>query len=317
MNFSSNFSNNTNPFLEDAHIFVGTGVAHLILVIIPTLILGSILLSVLLSNKKLRDPPSILFMCTTVLCMVGPVTYGLLMDISLITDLPVIGTCGTDTQQVFWIFFGLFTLQLIVSTAYLSVMQYISIRWGPKKLSTIKTVIIFFILFAYSSIGGIVNLVYNTALDSALTVRGSMCTFSFEAIFIPLVTVGTLGLLMFVVPSVTLITVFSVLSFRYVKRHTIDNGDVVRNVFIIMITISSVVLRFLPILNIFLFFIDNPTTIDWILTYSIELNYPFFLILTIFVHKSARKELFKRLKCSSLKSLIGKPSNQVAPSANN
>ena len=138
MNSSSNlseFTNTTNPFLEDAHMFVGTGVAHLILVIIPTLILGPILLSVLLSEKKLRDPPSILFMCTTVLCMVGPVTYGLLMDISLITGLPIYGNCITDdTPSIYWTFYALYTYQLSDSTAYLSVTQYITIRWSPNKL---------------------------------------------------------------------------------------------------------------------------------------------------------------------------------------
>ena len=314
MNFS-NFTNTTNPFLNDAHIFAGSGVAHLIMVIIPTLILGPILFSLLLSDKKLRDPPSILFMCTTVLCIVGPVTYGLLMDVSLITGLPIIGRCGTETQDTFWIFLGLFSLQLLVSTAYLSVAQYITIRWGPKKLSTIKTVIIFFILLAYSFVGGLLNLAYNSAQASAVIVRGSLCTFSFEAELVPRTVAGTLGLLMYIVPAVTIVTVFSALSFRYVKRHTIDNGEVVRDVLIIMITIttSSIVLRFLPIVNLFLFLVDNPTTIDWILVYSIELNYPFFLILTIFVHKSVRKQLFKRLQCSSLKSLVGKPSNQIAP----
>ena len=122
MNSLSNISeftmlNTTNPFLEDAPIYVATGVAHIILVVIPTLILGSILLSLLLSNKKLRDPPSILFMCTTVLCMVGPVTYGLLMDISLITGFPLFGNCKAGTTPAFWSLFAMFTLQLIVSTA--------------------------------------------------------------------------------------------------------------------------------------------------------------------------------------------------------
>ena len=150
MNSSSNISeltNTTNPFLKDAHIFVGSGVAHMMFVIIPTLIFGPILLSLLLSNKKLRDPSSILFKCTTMLCMVGPLPYGLLMDISLITGLPIFGSCSTDTPPAFWIFLTLFHLQLIVSTAYLSVTQYITIRWGPTKLSTAKTVVIFCIFF--------------------------------------------------------------------------------------------------------------------------------------------------------------------------
>ena len=260
----------------------------MIFVIIPTLILGPILLSLLLLNKKLRDPPSIVFMCTTVLCMVGPLTYGLLMDISLITGLPVFGSCNSDTPRAFWIFITLFHLQLIVSTAYLSVTQYITIRWGPSKLSTAKTVVIFCILFVYGSLGGLVNLLYNSPenIKHAITVRGSLCTYPFESVLIPLAVVFIQSVLMYIVPTAILVTVFSVLSFRYVKQHIINNGDVVRNVFKIMITItvSSVVFRLLPVINVLWFLIGTPTNMDFAVNYSIELNYPLFLIVTIFVH---------------------------------
>ena len=291
----------------------------MLFVIIPTLILGPILLSLLLSNKKLRDPPSILFMCTTVLCMVGPLTYGLLMDISLITGLPVFGSCNSDTPQAFWIFITLFHLQLIVSTAYLSVTQYITIRWGPSKLSTAKTVVIFCILFVYSSPGGLVTLLYNSPenIKHAITVRGSLCTYPFKSVLIPLAVVFIQSVLMYVVPTAILVTVFSVLSFRYVKRYILENGDVVRNVFKIMIiiTVSSIVFRFLPLINALLFLIGNPTNIDFVVYYSIELNYPLFLIVTIFVHKSVRRALLKHLKCSSVKGIFGIPSNQVISSS--
>ena len=232
MNSSSNisavFTNTNNPNA----IVVGAGVAHIILVVIPTLILGSILLSLLLSNKKLRDPPSILFMCTTVLCMVGTVTYGLLMDISLITGFPLFGSCNTDSPTAFWALLTTFHLQLLVSTAYVSVMQYITIKWGPKKLSTAKTVVIFFLLFAFSTLGGFLNFLYNSPenINNAITTRGSLCIYPFGGVLIPLAVTFILGLLIYLVPSVTIVIVFSVLSFRHVKRHIIDNGDVVRNV---------------------------------------------------------------------------------------
>ena len=291
----------------------------MLFVIIPTLILGPILFSLLLSNKKLRDPPSILFMCTTVLCMVGPLTYGLLMDISLFTGLPIVGSCGTETPPLVWVFFTLFHLQLLVSTAYLSLTQYITIRWGPSKLSTAKTVVIFCILFVYSSLGSLVNLLYNSPenIKHAITVRGSLCFFPIETVLIPLVVLVIQSVLMYVLPTVILVTVFSVLSFRYVKRYILENGDVVRNVFKIMITItvSSVVFRFLPVINALLFIIGSPTNIDFVVNYSIELNYPLFLILTIFVHKSVRRALLKHLKCSSVKGIFGIPSNQVTSSS--
>lgn len=91
---------------------------------------------------------------------------------------------------------------------------------------------------------------------------------------------------MYVIPSITVVIVFSVLSFCHIKRHIIDNGDVVRNVVIIMITICvfSVVLRFLPVFKQLLMFfsIDVPNGFNFVLNYSIELNYPLFYDLNHF-----------------------------------
>ena len=58
-------------FTEFANVYIACGVVHLLLVVIPALVLGPLILSVLVSNKKLRDPTSVLFMCITVVCTLG------------------------------------------------------------------------------------------------------------------------------------------------------------------------------------------------------------------------------------------------------
>ena len=311
MNSSSNgseFGNATNPFLEDAPSFIASGVAHFILVVIPALVLGPILLSLLFSNKKLRDPPSILFICTTLLCIVGSVTYGLLMDLSLITDLPFLGVCNTYSQEAYWQLSIIFHGQLFVSTAYLTIVQYITIRWGPNKLSTTKTVVIFFVLCFFTIFFANLNLVFLLTVGTVVPVRGSLC--SYPPNLIPFL-VGAFLSLSFFIPSVTIVIVFSVLSFRYVKKHTINNVDVVKSVLkiTIIVTVSAVVFRILPTLSTFT---GLPYSFNFLLSFSIELNFPLFLFLTIFVHKSIRQALLKHLKCSNIKRLFGKPSNQVS-----
>ncbi len=47
-----------------------------------------VLLAIILSDKKLRDPASILLICITVQCIFGPLAYGLLTDIGLIANVP-------------------------------------------------------------------------------------------------------------------------------------------------------------------------------------------------------------------------------------
>ena len=55
-------------FSEFAHVLIAIGVAHLLLVVIPSLILGPLILGVFISSKKQGDSVSILFMCITVVC---------------------------------------------------------------------------------------------------------------------------------------------------------------------------------------------------------------------------------------------------------
>ena len=105
--------------------------AHILLVVVPSLPLGVTVLLVLKAVE--RDQVTTLFACTTVVCMVGPLTHGLLMDISLITDKPVIGPrigqCGTLSSNVFWLFYGGIHLCLVMCATLISVTQYITIRF--------------------------------------------------------------------------------------------------------------------------------------------------------------------------------------------
>ena len=113
--------------LEFARSFTAIGVAHLLLVVIPSLILGPLILGMFISNKKLRDPVSILFMCITVVCILGPLTYGLLQDLSLITDFPLLGSCEIFRGRLFWFSLGFFQILLTVSNTILVVVQYITV----------------------------------------------------------------------------------------------------------------------------------------------------------------------------------------------
>ncbi len=67
---------------------IACGVAHLLLVVIPAAIMGFFALAIILSDKKLRDPASILLVCITIQCILGPLAYGLLTDLGLITNVP-------------------------------------------------------------------------------------------------------------------------------------------------------------------------------------------------------------------------------------
>ncbi len=322
MNSSFNRSNCCNVTESDdteAAAYTATGVAHLILVVIPSLVLGTLILLPLLSNRKLRDPLSILFICITILCMVAPSTYGVLMDLSLITDKPLLGKCGTHTGEIFWVFYAIGHYQLLASTALVSVIVYFIIRWGQRNLSGFRIVVIFLVVLFMCLLGSLA-LFIPSFLAPSIHVRGSLCAYSGDGIKV-LTALSYPSVLCYFVLPMSVIIVFSLLSFRYVKRHTIENynPEVIKAVLklIAMITFSVIIFRLLAVLNVFITNSrHNPGLVQWIANYSVELSYPLFLLFIIAVHKTVKETLIKKLKVASttFKMLLtGQPPNQVAP----
>ena len=74
-NFTDAYSNFTVDFSGFEGLLIASGVTHLLLVVIPAAIMGSIALAIILSDKKFRDPASILLVCITIQCILGPLTY--------------------------------------------------------------------------------------------------------------------------------------------------------------------------------------------------------------------------------------------------
>lgn len=308
--------NSTNLSTLDVIGFKALGATHILLVVIPSLILSTIVLSLLLSNKKLRDPSSIIFICTTILCVVSPLTYGLLMDVSIITNEPVIGKCGTSSEATFWVFFYVSQSQLVTGTAFLSIAQYTSIRWGVKYLSIGKTVTIYILLMASGIPPGLGNIIASL-FDRSDHVRGSLCESTRVSLVVAAINIITgLAIVLIYIPSIVVVTIFSVLTFRYVKRHTVQNKKVVRTIVLIMILItSSLVIFRLPALLSFLLGEETRTRlIDFGLAYTSEINFPIFILLIIAVHKTVRETFVQNLqKCVPSCNARQRRSNKVSP----
>ena len=296
-------------FTEYADIYKASGILHLLLVVIPVLTLGPLVVGLFASNKKFRDPASILFMCNTCVCILGPLTYGLLMDISLITDIPVLGSCEMFGGRIFWFQLVTYQLTLMVSNSITVVVQYITVRWGQKKLPIKLTVTLFFIVALLNFIVSF----YNLQTEGTVPIRGSLCheTGSF-------LISGIITIFFILLPSAITVGMFSFLTVKYVKNNTIDNKKAVKDVGIIMVamTISVIVFRFLPVVN-FLAQSYGATeevgaVVSWILEYSADFSYPLFLILTLLVHKGVRNTLVERLKSVSYAS-VKQRSNRVVP----
>ncbi|XP_064406051.1 uncharacterized protein LOC135351073 [Halichondria panicea] len=297
---NSAFNISQQNFTDVSVFYIASGVLHILLVVVPVLVFGPIVLGVFISNKELRDPVSILYICTATLCVIGPLTYGLLLDCSLITTVEFFGSCESQTSKIFWVLFGTFQTQLLASNALLSLVQYISAKWGSKKISTRVVVGIFFTMFVVSLLANMIHFIGS----SEEHIRGSLCRHPGAAIpyAYPFITMFTLGVL--TIPPFVLVVVFSILTIVYVKKKTVQNSHVIKTVVkIVLIWTAAVMLcRSLPILVVFLGFDTASTPISVILVrswygiYSVELSYPLFVLLPMFLHKTVGKILKKKFK---------------------
>ena len=292
---SDNFSSCIGADQVSSSLAVGIAVAHILLVVVPSLPLG---VTVLLMLKAVeRDQVTTLFACTTVVCMVGPLTHGLLMDISLITDRPAIGQCGTASSNIFWVFFFGIHICLLMCATLISVTQYITIRFrnrcglGTKKWSLIA----FFISVVIATLLSLPNLA--VGIPGTCKIRGSVCIYTHPDVSVNLIILPISATSFLIVISlIVTIIVTSVLTYKVVRREVIEESGVRKSVLatVALMTVASVLFRLIPAINAA--YSSGNVTVNTRLyghavDISADLSYPLYLCLMLFVHKKLRNKL--------------------------
>ena len=131
-NNTENGRTNTSSDEELVTIYKAMGIADLIIVVIPTLVLASVVLYYLCRLMKTSGvkPVSLLFVFLAILCMLGPLSYGILWDISLITAVPVFGNC-TAPHPVYAIQYVLqfgIGMAISITIAMIAVFQFMVLK---------------------------------------------------------------------------------------------------------------------------------------------------------------------------------------------
>lgn len=234
--------------------YITIGIAHIILVIIPSLILGPTTTFILIPHfRKTKDSTSLFFIFISIFCTMAPTTFGLLIDVSLITNKPTFGDCSTAfTSSFVFVFLGFAHLTLIAVTALFSIMQYIIIR-GYTKHPIKITILLLLVSIFVGLITGLSQFIDDPFGETVL-IRGSLCrVISGNCFIIANIVTVIIGFILTLIPSVVTVILFSILTYKFVKQNTIENANVTKSVLIIMIaiTISEIIFRLLPAISLF------------------------------------------------------------------
>ncbi len=287
------------PTEPSTYVLIAT--LHILLIVLPSLLFNT--LAILLLNKINKDKhPSVdVFYWICTVCILGPCSYGLLMDLSLLFDQPILGECLTKWQgAIYWYGHSFFNTLLYWLLAILSMVLCMTIsgfkiqRW---KLNIfLCCVLMFLVLETFAFIIGI-----ETQSSKFCPVRGSFClTFYTDSRVI--IFVGFARVFVAFPIPVTIVVITLIFSLFKVKKSTMTaDKPLIRSVArLITIMITGAFLITSP--ATFLYFGSyngfHQGFIELISTYFIQTNYVLYPILILTLHKKARKtikQIFRKL----------------------
>ena len=299
-NYSSNIEEKNSSVDEELlKIYESLGVAHLIIVVIPTLVLAPVVIYCLCTLMKASGvkPVSLLFLFLAILCMLGPLSYGILLDITLITAIPVFGNCTTQHPVAaiqLMVIVGL-AMAISVTIAMIAVLQFMVLHC--RRVVVLKYVIVVYAFLLLTTFG-VSGIFFNGGYTE---IRGSYCKGLSGPVNI--YVCSTVG---YIVPAL-LSVVLTVLTCRKLKRdvssqmNSIARYVIATNVFNIF---SYLVLRLGALLVYSTAVTINPTENTlylWVvLSRNIQdLNYPLTLLSVLIVHSGVRRKIFMGIKPSS------------------
>ena len=293
---ADNEKTNSSVHEELTTIFKALGIVHLIIVVIPTIILAPVVIYYLCMLMKASGVKSVslLFLFLAILCMLSPLSYGVLLDVSLISAIPLFGNCITQYPVIgiqFMIVFGL-AMAVSVTVATIAVLQFMVLQCrGAVMLKYVIVVYAGLLVACFSASGIFFNGEY-------IEIYGSYCKGSSGP-----VNLVVCAALAFIVP-VLLTVIFSILTCIKVKRDVSSQMNsavrsvVATNAFNI---ITYLALRLGSLLVYFIVVSINPTMYTvYMLTvmarYIGELNYPLTLLSILIVHSGVRRKIFMKIK---------------------
>ena len=277
--------------------FIAISVAHIFVVIVPSLLLGITILYRAFSDKKMRDPVTALFCAETIAVTISPAVIGLLVDISMIADLPLLGSCSNRSRAIYNA--TTFFLRMLNpwQMVLISTVQFIVIKNGVKKVTIRRVLVAFGTVTAVVAVTSIILTVPSEYSGALPTIRGSWCETNDvtkrNSIFQSAIAAVTI-----VIMPATLVLVASIGSYKIVKRNVIDSEKAaIRSVIIVCVT--TLILEFLfklplAILAYLSSLLNNVHIYYFGISFS-DTEYCFILLLFMTTHRGIRNAVFSKV----------------------
>ena len=282
-------------------VYIALAVCHIFLIAIPAVVLSILALYFLIKNSLSRHPTSVVFCWILVICILGPTTYGLLMDFSLIFDVPLLGQCDHKWEgMILWLCYACATTAYDFLLASSAIAFYVSLRWNVQHFSVWKlNLALTGVLFTSFVVAAFWLVIAESQVVGSCKIRGSFCITFFggkpeASITIEVIRVACAILPLYIIVSISL--------FLYLKR-------VQRSVVHFDSAIVASLIRLFVVLCVGSLFWNGPTAImhfgsfdgsqrgfiEMLSTFTLQQNFTLFPLLTLSMHKEVRASFLAAL----------------------
>ena len=279
--------------------YIVISLVHVLTVIVPTVPLGTTILYHVGVNKEMRrDPITILFCAVTITSMLSASVFGLLIDMSMFADLPLLGSCSSPSRAVS-VGIGFFVRILTPNQiALISCWQFLVIKYG-KKLITIERVLASFgVVMAIIAVVTLIILSPNLGeYEKAVSaIRGSWCKENRVVLKNGIIQSVALTATVILCP-VTLVVVFSIRSYLIVKQSVIENDKIVKSVLFVCAT--TLILEFgvkIPLsVTTYLSVASDSSALLFFTISMSDIEYSFTMLLFMTAHRGIRNAVFSEV----------------------
>ena len=272
---------------RQSSVYLALAFLHLFFVVIPAVVLSSLALY----ERLRKHPANIIFCWILVVCIMGPCTYGLLMDLSLIFDQPVLGRCERRWEGIIQVLCALYAVPVYnFLLAFSAITFYVSLKKNITRVNIFKMNVIAAVVVACAFIHVSFWLILaESKFDTRCRIRGSFCFtfFSSDRTVITVLEVFRVGFNIF--PVIFIAIAMSILYLLKVRSSVITlDRDVVKSIVCLFLFLAggSVLWNLSTVILHFGSFDGTQRGLIGLLsTYTIQLNFILFPLLVLVLQK--------------------------------
>lgn len=286
------------PVPRQDGVYVALAVFHILFVLIPATLLSALAMYYLVKRVD-KHPTNIIFLWICVDCFLGPSTYGLLMDLSFFFDLPILGRCERRWEgMLLWLCYACAVTAYDFLLAFGAITYYASLKYNIRSVNIRKMNIALFVILVFSFIiASIWLIIAETQVTWSCRVQGSFCYTFFDggkrtvAIVLEVIRIGCA-----VLPLNAIVFVSVVLYILKVRSSVVRfDRSLAKSILLLFVVLTGgSMLWNIPTLIMHFGSFDGSERgfIEMLSTYTLQLNFVFFPLLVLTLHRDAVKETF-------------------------